>query len=234
MAIPESIHSEIQKLNPKAIIELYELDGTAIGAGIFRFHSGVNELNSDIVWQGNTYIRFPIEVTGFEVNGQGQFPRPKLKTSNYLSTITTLLMSYSDLIGAKLTRKRTIKKYLDAVNFVSGNPTADPTAKFQDDIYFIDRKVVETRDYVEFELASSIDLTGVQLPRRQIIQNLCPFVYKGSECAYNGTKLFKADDSVTTNPQEDSCGKRLNSCKLRFGENSEINFGGFPGAGLFR
>lgn len=234
MSIPQSIHSEIQKLNPSAIIELFVLDGTSIGDGIFRFHAGTNELHSDIVWQGETYIKFPIEVKGFEINGQGQLPRPKLKTSNYMSTITTLLMSYSDLIGAKLIRKRTLKKYLDAVNFASGNPSADATAEFPDDIFFVDRKVLENRDVVEFELSSSLDLSGVELPRRKIIQNICPFKYKSTECGYAGSSYFRSDDTSTLNPQEDSCGKRLNSCKLRFGENNELNFGGFPGAGLFR
>ena len=31
---------------------------------------------------------------------------------------------------------------------------------------------------------------------------------------------------------EDVCGKRVASCKLRFGDNGELPFGSFPGAGL--
>ena len=226
--------SEIQKLEPSALIELFVLDGTDRGMGIFYFHAGTNEINGDIVWQGQAYVKFPIEASGFDINGQGQLPRPKLKASNFMGSITALLLAYDDLVGAKVTRKRTFKKYLDAVNFVDGNPTADPTVSFPEDIFFIDRKAMENNEYVEFELASSLDLAGVQLPRRQIVQNLCSWKYRGGECGYAGTNYFKADDSPTSNASEDACGKRLSSCKKRFGSDSELPYGGFPGTGLYR
>lgn len=236
MTTPTSIHTEINKLAPSAVIELFVLDGTSVGLeDLLRFHAGTNGLRQNVVWQGEIYNRFPLEVTGFEISGQGQIPRPKLRVSNHLSIITTYLMAYSDLIGATLTRKRTHKRFLDAANFAGGvNADADPTAEFPDDIFTIDRKVTENRDFVEFELASSMDLAGVGIPRRQIIQNLCPWAYRGSECGYTGTNYFKADDTATTVSSEDFCGKRLASCKARFGTNAELPFGGFPGAGLFR
>src|ERR1041385_6598300 len=118
--INASLASEIQKLSPSAVIELFELDATALGGDLLRFHAGTNQLRQNLVWNGNTYSRFPIEATGFEYNGQGQFPRPKIRVSNILSAITAILLTTNDLIGAKLTRKRTLVKFLDAVNFESG------------------------------------------------------------------------------------------------------------------
>ena len=141
----------------------------------------------------------------------------------------------SYLVGAKITRKRTLVKYLDAVNFSGGvNPTADASAEFADDIYYIDRKSRETRDVIEFELAASFDLEGVNLPRRQIVQNVCPWRYRSSECGYTGTSYFDGNDQRVTASSEDICGKRLSSCQARFGQTSELPFGGFPAAGLFR
>jgi len=32
---------------------------------------------------------------------------------------------------------------------------------------------------------------------------------------------------------EDKCGKRLSSCRIRFGATAELPFGGFPGIGAF-
>lgn len=235
MTTPLSITTEIQKLDPSAVIELFELDATVVGGSVIRFHAGTNSLKEDIKWQANTFLRYPVEITGFEISGQGQLPRPRLKVSNYLSAITALLMDYQDLIGCKVTRIRTLKKYLDASNFPGGvNPTADSTAEFPRDVFYIDRKVSESREVVEFELASSFDLAGVSLPRRQIIQNICVWKYRGAECGYTGTNYFKADDTPTANASEDKCGKRISSCKARFGENEELAFGGFPGAGLLR
>lgn len=227
--------SEIQKLEVSAIIELFVIDATEIGAGIYRFHAGTNQLNENIVWQGNTYTRYPIEATGFDVSGSGTLPRPRLVVSNFMSGITALLLTTDDMLGTKLTRKRTLNRYVDAVNFSNGiNETADPEAQFPDEIYYIDRKVNENRTAVEFECTSVMDLSGVMLPKRQIIQNSCSWKYRGSECGYTGEACFTKDDQPTTDTSKDSCSKRLASCKLRFGANAELPYGGFPGADLFK
>lgn len=230
-----AIHAEIQKLAPSAVIELFVLELSLFGQGMIFFHAGTNALQQRLVWQGKAYDAFPIQVEGFEFNGNGQIPRPKLKVANVTGAITALVLTYQDLVGAKITRKRTLAKYLDAVNFPgSVNPTADPSAEFADDIYYIDRKSRETRDVIEFELAASFDLEGVNLPRRQIVQNVCPWRYRSSECGYTGTHYFDANDQRVTPSSQDTCGKRLSSCQARFGQTAELPFGGFPAAGLFR
>lgn len=229
-----TIASEIQKLAPSAVIELFVLDLSLFNQGIVRFHAGTNELLQQVVWQGNVYEPYPIIVEGFEFTGNGQSPRPKLRVANVKGTITALILSYQDLIGAKVTRKRTLAKYLDAVNFANGNATADATAEFADDVFFVDRKSKETREVVEFELAASFDLEGVSLPRRQIVQNVCPWSYRGAECGYTGAAYFNANDETVTSSATDVCGKRLSSCQKRFGTNAELPFGGFPAAGLIR
>ena len=231
----QAITTEIQKLAPSSVIELFVLDLSLFNEGVVRFHAGTNELRRQVVWQGNAYEPFPIQAEGFEFNGNGQVPRPKLKVANVTGSITALILSYQDLVGAKITRKRTLVKYLDGVNFTSGtNQTADPSAEFADDVYYIDRKSRETRDVVEFELAASFDLEGVSLPRRQIVQNVCPWGYRSSECGYTGTAYFNANDVSVSLKSHDACGKRLSSCQKRFGSNAELPFGGFPAAGLIR
>ncbi len=235
MSTPQTITSEIQKLAPSAVIELFVLDATNIGGEVFRFHAGTNALRGKVVWQGNEYLPFPIQVTGFEYNGTGQLPRPNVVVANLTGVITTLLLELDDLLGAKFIRKRTLAKYLDAVNFNGGvNPSADATAEFAEDVYYVDRKASENRDLVEFELAASFDLQGIRLPRRQIIQNICPWRYRGSECGYTGSAYFDANDNRVGTLAQDVCGKRLDSCRARFGEYAELPFGGFPAAGLIR
>lgn len=230
-----SIASDIQKLSPSAIIELFELDATAFSGGLYRFHAGTNKLSSNVVWQGNTYTAFPIQASGFDYSGNGQLPRPKVAVANALGTITALVLNYDDLLGAKLTRKRTLAKYLDAVNFPGGvNPDADPNAEFADDVFYVDRKTTETKEVVEFELAAAFDVAGVQLPRRQIIQNVCVWKYRGTECGYNGSNYWNASDQSVGTLAQDVCGKRLSSCKLRFGTYAPLPFGSFPAAGLTR
>lgn len=234
MAVPVS---ELQSIAPSAVIELYELQLSTVIQGtntIYRFHAGVNATgtNGNVVWAGNTYQAFPIEAEGFEYSGNGQLPRPKIRVSNILGTITAILLS-TPLEGAKVTRIRTMARYLDAVNFPGGvNPTADSTAEWPREVYYIDRKSAETRDVVEFELAAAFDLIGVRAPKRQCISNVCQWVYKSAECGYAGTSYFTENDVATT-LANDVCGKRLSSCKARFGSTAQLPFGSYPGVGSY-
>ena len=232
-----AVGEELNKLAPSAVIELFELDGTAISVGVdqvYRFHSGTNQdIDGDIVWNGDTYSRYPIVASGFEYDGQGQLPRPQISISNVLSLMTTLAADHNDLVGATVKRIRTLKKYLDEVNFTSGsNATADPYANFPDEIFVIDRKVIETRDLVTFELCATFDVAGVKLPRRQIIQNICPWTYRGEGCGYTGTDYYDINDQEVDDVADDVCSHRLTGCRARFGENGQLPYGGFPSAGL--
>jgi len=120
----------------------------------------------------------------------------------------------------------------------SRNPTADPNEHFRDEIWFIERKVSEDFETVEFELTTAIDLNGEQLPGRQIIAGMCGWTirggYRGPYCGYTGPAVADADDNPTTDPSLDQCGGRVRSCKLRFGQDKPLPHGGFPAAGLLR
>lgn len=226
---------EIQKLAPSALVELFVLDLTALGGTTYYFHAGTNQLNTDVVWQGQTYTRYPVDASGFELSGRGTMPQPKVRVANIDGVIGALCKALGDLVGAKVTRKRTFAKYLDAVNFPGGvNANADPTVEFTDEIWFINRKAEECFLYVDFELASASDVSGVQLPRRQCIANICAWNYRSAECSYAGGAVADANDVATTVLANDVCGKRLKSCKLRFGSFAQLPYGGFPAAGLVR
>ena len=243
MTIP---HSALQEITPGAIIELYELELNTAQHGtddIYRFHAGTSlNLNDDVVWGGETYTRFPIQVEGFEYNGQGELPRPKFRISNILSTVTAILSTLPDgLGGAKVTRIRTLARFIDGVNFEGGtNPfgTPDQYAEFPKEIYYVDRKSAENRELVEFELAAIFDIAGVRAPKRQCLRNLCQWIYRSPECSYTGTNYFDADNNPTDDPNSDVCGKRLSSCKVRFVSDDPENpsvlpYGAFPGLGQF-
>ena len=233
MTTPTSIQTQIQSLTPSAVIELFQLRLTLAVNGIdttFYYHAGTNDLTADVVFQGITYSAAPIEVDGFELTSKGALPRPTMRIANATGAISALLLAYNPL-QAKVTRIRTCKKFLDSVNFVGGvNPTADPTAKFEDQIWYIDRISKENIQLVEFELISKLDLTNLQLPGRQV-QDYCPWVYRGVECGYTGSSYFDVNDNATS-AANDVCGKRFNSCKIRFQSQgiSDYPHGGYPGS----
>lgn len=227
-----TIRRDIQSLDPGSIITLFVLDLTLLGDSIYRFHSGTNEMYNPVVWQGETYQPMPIEASGFEVTTQGQLPRPMLKVANITGMLGAVVRSLDDLVGGKVTRKRTFKRYLDSVNFVAGNPLADPNQYFPDEVFYVNRKVSENKVFIEFELASAMDVHGIKIPRRIVVQNTCQWRYRGSECGYAGGAVADQNDTPTSEISQDKCGKRLSSCKLRFGEYGVLPYGGFPAAGL--
>lgn len=229
------ISANIQSANAGELVELFKLDLTPIGFDEqYYFHNGVNELGNNLVFDGITYIRLPIEADGFEMSGDGQQPRPSLRIANIDGAIGSLSRANDDLVKVEFTRIRTFVKYLDAVNFASGtNPTADPNATLNNDVYYIDRKASENKILVEYELASALDLEGILLPRRQCIQNVCTWEYRSAECSYAGGAVADKNDQATSDINQDNCGKRLTSCRLRFGNNA-LPFAGFPAINLIR
>tara|TARA_Y100000114_G_C11699896_1_gene297931 strand:- start:338 stop:913 length:576 start_codon:yes stop_codon:yes gene_type:complete len=186
MTIPVS---ELQSLTDKSIIELYSLTLVSAIHGssdVFRFHAGVNmNSNADIIWQGNTYSRFPVTVDGYEYSGSGTLPRPTLTVSNIVGTISALMVTvnattpFNDLQGAKFIRHRTLAQFIDAANFPSSvNPFGTPSSSTElpQEIYYINQKTLENREKIVFELVSALDLQGVRVPKKQVLDTEFPAV----------------------------------------------------------
>ena len=232
-----SVYKDVSSLSPNAIIELFELHldpnlhGTTITSPVL-WHNGCNEnVNGNIIFNSKTYNRIAIEATGFSYSASGTIPRPTLTISNTDSLITFLLRDINlfnngnDLNGATVKRIRTCKKFLDSES------TADPNVRWPVEIYEIDRKVSENRTIVSFELIGKVDRPNDYVPKRQLIGNCCQWEYKSGECSYTGSNYFDKDDNSVSSAADDVCGKRLSSCKKRFGNNGQLPFGSFPTAG---
>ncbi|MEI6358786.1 MAG: phage minor tail protein L [Synechococcus sp. ELA619] len=325
MTLTNELRADLVSMSPSSVIELYaietsyELHGDGM---LYLFSSTVNATYglTTVIWSGEEYWPFPIEAEGFAYNGKGTLPRPTIRVSNTQNVITSILAEVNaynpgnDLIGAKVTRIRTLARFLDAVNFTGDiNPygTPDPESKLPDEIYYIDRKSMESRDLVEFELVARYDLTGIRAPKRQCLKR-CGWVYRGDGCGYAGGawvtvpldspapqtprvvpaasgvsgyvfsgqaagyglcsfdfdagagqcigdtgldengvetlitgsggspgqtyvagKYYDENDNEVFSAEEDKCGHRLSSCKLRFGANGQLPYGGFPGIGNY-
>lgn len=231
-----TIAAELQSLNPSAKLEFFVLDATALGApSVYRFHDGVNQLSQPVTWQGVVYEAMNIRASGFQVRADGPRPRPQLVVGDLFGSVAALAREYSELAGAKLYRKRTHARYLDAVNFPGGvNPQADPTAAYDDELWIFDRIISEDGSHVAWELVSPFDLEDALIPGRTVNAVICGVAYRSSECGYTGGPVAKADDTATTNPALDRCSRRISGCKLRFGATAELPAFIFPGAGRVR
>lgn len=185
----DSFINELQKPDPSSIIHLFELElveGTHYATGnpdsvktTYCWHSGMTAAGAgSIVYNSKTYDPMPIEAEGFDqkAGSNDSIPRPVLRVSNILSTVSTILIEVNkitagnDLLNAKVTRIETLAMFLD------GEPAANTNATSRDQIYIIDRKSTENREVVEFELSAIMDQPNVKLPKRQVLPRQFPGV----------------------------------------------------------
>lgn len=247
-----TITADHQKLEPGSAVCLIEVDGTAFGADVLYFHNhaipytaaeiqaaGTDEAKlpgKPIFWQGIRYDAWPCKIEDIESNGDGTAASPKLSVANLDGSISALCRMYEDMKQAKVTIHDTYTHYLDAVNFPGGNPTANPAAETVE-VFYVDSKSAENETTVQFKLSSPVDVTGQKLPARQMT-NRCKWClegqYRGADCGYTGTRYFDKFGNPVDNPAADECSGTVNGCKLRWGPDAQLPFGGFPAIGLIR
>ena len=228
----DTLYAAVQRLEPGAKVRLFEIDFRPItggGAGDVNYFHGYTQVGN-IVWQGQQYQPWPIETEGFELTG-GQQPTPKVQLGNIDNAIGILCDQLQDMLGAEVTVHDTYGQFLD------GQPDADPTQEVAN-LWIIERKSRDTGDVIEFELSNPINVDGAMLPGRQILADVCGWIaiggYRGPQCGYTGGPVADINDNLTSDPAADNCSGTLKACKMRFGANKPLPFGGFPAAGLIR
>jgi lambda family phage minor tail protein L len=226
-----------QLLEVGNFIELFTLDATPVGGGIEYWTPNKPEPGTSITWRGQIYTTIDIMADGFEKSTSGTLPRPQLSVGNADNVVGALLTAYGDAVGLVVTRTRTLQQYLD------GQPDADPDAEWPVDIFRVERKVSQNKRQVSIEIAAATDNEGAQVPAGFVIRDLCPLIYRRlvdgefeyakATCPYAGSNNFDILGN-TTDDAGDQCGKRVSDCKLRFGANAQLPFGGFPGVARVR
>tara|TARA_B100000945_G_C20413394_1_gene613850 strand:- start:1531 stop:2709 length:1179 start_codon:yes stop_codon:yes gene_type:complete len=175
-------------------LEFFELEVGEGSNNVLFFHDGKNENAEDITYDGNTYIALPLLLTGIEITSSGAANRPTITIANVESMLKTgskfktqmedgtwdatvddeLIAAadfkLDDLVGSRLTRRRTLEKYL----------SSSPTVEFPTDVYIIDRIQQKTNLFVTFELAAPFDLAGVRVPARTVVGKYCGWEYQGA------------------------------------------------------
>ena len=191
---------------------------------VFRFHNSVKLVNTSIYWRNKEYYALPIQAEGFEYTSKGSPQTPKLTIAVNedvsdgdprkvaLSLLKTRLRQLNDLAGVKVTRRRVFAKYIDGNNFLTTAPSEiaeagfapDPNMQFDPDIYYVDRKSLENKSVIEFELASIIDVEGIKIPGRITNSKRCPAQYRGCYCLYeynaNRVPFIHGEASESTLP----------------------------------
>lgn len=245
----DPILEELEGFTVDAQVELFTVDATLIGGGVYYFTpSPVPASDGSSIapsFGGNTYTVIPFESDGWDFSAGGPLPQPTVKfllaredgdSVSAASFLLAELEALNDMLGARVLRVRTLRKHLD------DGDDPSPDAHLGVDVYTVSQKINQNPNFVEFKLTAALDLEDMVVPKRQVL-NHCAWVYRvarpdGSfdysrveDCPYVGTNYFDDLGNAVTDPRDDVCGKKVRDCKLRFGENAVLPYGGFPAAG---
>lgn len=225
--IPADMRIAVTQIEQSAMLDLYEVDLSRFGGNVYRFHDGMNGLLKPVIWQGNRYDPYPVQVTGLSMTAQGASARPKMTFANIDGLLTAINNDYDDALGAIVTRRQVMEQYLDAINFPDGNNQADPSREAVQK-FVIEQRENSDSDFVTYVLALPTETDNAQIPARVIQADICPWRYRGQDCGYDGPPVADEKDQPTNDPTKDQCSHKYRGCKLR--HSSVLPFGGFLGS----
>ncbi len=94
------------------------------------------------------------------MNDRGSSARPSLTVSNLFGLVTGMAEDLQSLVGATVVRRRVYARFLDAVNFVAGNP-ADPEQELSDR-WVVEQMSQLTAMTASFVLATPTETDGAR------------------------------------------------------------------------
>jgi lambda family phage minor tail protein L len=224
-------------LTTQGLITLYQLDTSPVkGNGQTFYFTSAEDFDTTIRWGGVDYAPLPMDASGFEMTTKGTVPQPTVTMSNLFGAGNMLLDNYNELIGALLSRILTLRRFLD------DGSTPDGNAYITWDKFVVAQKMSHTSMLITFKLAARWDVEGTQLPRRQILRDVCSHTYRAFDpatgdfnysratCPYTGSN-FLDSNNFWTDAAHDQCARDLTGCRSRFGWYYPLPARFFPGVG---
>ncbi len=160
--------NECTRAEQSASVVLWEIDLTEVGGERYFFCNEQNEKGEPVTWQGRQYQPYPIQGSGFELNGKGTSTRPTLTVSNLYGMVTGMAEDLQSLVGGTVVRRKVYARFLDAVNFVNGNSDADP-----------EQEVISRWRIEQCSELSARSVPLLYCPRRR--KRMVPF-FRGASC----------------------------------------------------
>ena len=177
------IVKDLQKLDPGSeLVQLFEIEYAKnnyvyLMSGVDSDLTSVQMRDFTTPTTIRTYTAIPLKAEGFETKNDGAQPKPTLAIANATTVFSGAIgtTDYESLVGLKIIRRLTLKKYLYGE---SGD--ANPPVEYPRQVWYVDRIKSRNKVQITLELASPFDLSGIQLPGRSIVANRCPFMYQGA------------------------------------------------------
>ena len=237
----------LMSLYPGEIVTLIEVDGTKFGAQVYRFHGENIQYTpeeimhaqqtgvlppKEITFRGEQFGARPFGISGISFDGSGKAGKPQLTVSNADSQVSAMIRSYNGMMQAKV------------AIWVTSRDLMQPDGSIKDGayrkmVYYVERPNYVDKQLVRFDLTSPYDMDGIMIPSRTT-QSVCYWAQRGwyksgKGCSYNGENgWFDKDNNPVDDPALDFCPGTVTACRLRFGQNAPLDFGGCAVASLQR
>jgi len=156
----------------------------------------------DIVFAGNTYTAFPIQVAEITESNKGELPTISISLSNVSRAVEGYIEQDPDLGSG----------WSVHVDIVHTSSVASGVAEVTYD--FVTVSVTADTSLVTFSCGLKNPIRQ-QFPRLRFLPNSCQNTFKQGACTYSGTAP--------------TCVKTLKACRAKFVGQSKIPFLGFPG-----
>ena len=166
---------------------------------------------TDVVWKGQRYTAFPMNIGEFTEGIKGQLPSVSVQISNVQRVIQGYIEQDPDF-GSGWDVKFHIIYEPSPEN--AGDVITDVDSEI--DLQFTSLSVTCTEDWVNIKVGMENPLME-QFPHRKMAPLYCQAIFKNanSGCPYTGT--------------DTTCDKTLDACKAKFGATNDLPFLGFPG-----
>ena len=133
--------------------------------------------NQDWTFESHTFTAFPFKINGVEESTKGEIPKVTLSVSNVTNLISSIIQEDIDNTPVKIS----VVRY--------GENTADI------EFNFVANGLSYDEEWVTFELTAPVNFVK-SFPFMKYSQ-VCPFVFKGWQCKYNGNQT-SCDHSART------------------------------------
>ncbi len=156
------------------------------------------------------------------MNGKGSSARPSLTVSNLFGLVTGRRRTCRAWWGPRWSAAG-YARFLDAVNFVAGNPEADPEQELTDR-WVVEQMSELTAMTASFVLATPTETDGALFPGRIMLANTCMWDYREMNAGITVLRWRMSSTNPTTDIRKDRCSKCMRGCEMR---GMVANFGGF-------
>ena len=185
----------IEEKNKQSNQPLFLYDMYYTDSDILRY----TEFDSDLVYDGNTYIAAPIKHLEIKENIRQTTSEMTVRVGNADRVMQYYLENHDGLRGRKVVTYMVWRNQLDNID---GAMRA---------IYYVDH-AKDYDAYVDFILSTKFDLMRLYIPNRVYTRTHCYWKFKDEDCKYAG--------------EESVCNHTLLRCDEL---DNTINFGAFPG-----